>query len=311
MTRWPVIIIGGLASALFCGLATTGSPGGLVLAYFCQLPLFLIGLSMGAAASTIAGAFAAVAMAVLGGLIGALTFVVLNVVPVALLVRQALLSRQDESGKAVWYPPGLLVGAATMLAAAIYTAAMLFLALQPEGLTESLRTFVGGFADQILAPGQAEQREQLIDLIAPLLPGSVAASWLLMIFVNAGLAQRLLVKLGRGLRPSPDYGESELPRWLLPATAAAAAVGLLLPEPFGLFGGNLAMLLAVPFLLIGLTVVHVMCRNVTAGRMLLILFYVLMLILGWPLLIVAVLGFVEQFAGLRRRFAAAGPDEEV
>ena len=48
--QWLMIAGGGALSALLFVAPATGNFGGLLFAYFCQLPLFLIGLGIGPAA---------------------------------------------------------------------------------------------------------------------------------------------------------------------------------------------------------------------------------------------------------------------
>ena len=45
--QWMTIAVGGVISALLYALVTVVALGGVLLAYFCQLPLFIIGLSLG------------------------------------------------------------------------------------------------------------------------------------------------------------------------------------------------------------------------------------------------------------------------
>ncbi len=309
--QWPIIIIGGLASAFACALAATGSIGGIVLAYFCQLPLFLVGLGMGAAAGTIAGAIGAVTMAFFGGLVGAGAFLLFDAAPVAFLTRQALLSRPDGRGNVEWYPPGLLVMAATWFCIAAFTAAILWLATRPEGVVGTLSGTVEGLLDAMMQPQAQGERERLVAAVVAMLPGSVAASWLVMTAINGSLAQGLLARFGRNLRPSPDIAGIVLPHWLPLVAAVAILAALLLPGTVGYYGRNLAIILVVPFLFVGLAAIHTMCRKLAAGGILLIVVYVLMLVFGWPVLLVAVLGLVEHLAGLRQRLGGSGPNEEV
>ena len=112
--QWMAIAVGGVISALLYALVTHGSVGGVLLAYFCQLPLFIIGLSMGTTASVIAGSIAAAGVIAVSGVLGAFIFLLVNAAPVVLLVRQGLLSRPDAHGNIEWYPPGLLTVGATL-----------------------------------------------------------------------------------------------------------------------------------------------------------------------------------------------------
>ena len=63
-------ISGGIASALVYSLTGIGSFGGILLAYFAPLPLYLIGLSFGWTAGAAASAVAAVTITLLGGFLG-------------------------------------------------------------------------------------------------------------------------------------------------------------------------------------------------------------------------------------------------
>src|ERR1700693_4000652 len=88
--------------------ATLGTPGGLVLVYMTQLPLFIAGLWLGTGAAALAGLTAALVLLAASDLLGAAVFAGLNAVPVALIVRQALVARRDTGGTGVWYPLGVL-----------------------------------------------------------------------------------------------------------------------------------------------------------------------------------------------------------
>ena len=89
--QWMAIAVGGVVSALLYALVTYGSIGGVLLAYFCQLPLFIIGLSMGTTASVIAGSIAAAGVIAVSGVLGAFIFLLVNAAPVVLLQVRALL----------------------------------------------------------------------------------------------------------------------------------------------------------------------------------------------------------------------------
>src|SRR5581483_10513795 len=91
---------GAAAAALYLAVML-GSPGGLILVYLTQLALL-------AASDAIAAAL----------------FAGLNVVPVVILVRQALLARRQDDGTLQWYPPGLLAAWLTGMAMAGINAAL-------------------------------------------------------------------------------------------------------------------------------------------------------------------------------------------
>jgi hypothetical protein len=63
------------------------------------------------------------------------------------------------------------------------------------------------------------------------------------------------------------------------------------------------IVLAVPFCLAGLAVLHTVARRFSRPAIPLVTFYVLAGVFGWPLLLVALLGLLDSPLGLRRRLA--------
>jgi hypothetical protein len=302
---------GTAAVALACGIAGAclylavmlGTPGGLVLVYMTQLPLFLAGLWLGAGAAALAGLAGALVLLVASDLLGAAVFAAVNAVPVALLVRQALLARRADDGTVVWYPPGLLTGWLTALALAGIAAALL-LSGGPAGLQSALRGVVGEVLDR-LARHPLPNRDQAAEAIAMVIPGLVAASWMIMLIGNAALAQGVLARFGANWRPSPDLAGLGLPLWVPVALGLAAAAVVFGGTP-RFVGINLLIALSVPFCLAGLAVLHAAVRRLSHPAMALVGFYTMAALFGWPFLAVAILGLLESWLGLRRRLASPG-----
>lgn len=299
---WLLAIGGGAVSVLLYSLTVTGSLGGLVFAYFAALPLFLVGLSLGLTAGATAGVAATLGILIPGGAMAAVGFFFLTALPAVILVRQALLSRTDAQGVTVWYPAGFLVVTLSVIGAGIYTLTALWLSMQPDGFEGAARSFVNNFMESLPEMGAEDQREILADKIASILPGIFAASWFVMTVINATLAQGLLVRFQKNARPSPDIVSMEFPNWFPVAAAISAVIGISLPGALGFYGTNLAIILIIPFFFMGLAVIHSLCRRKPAGPFMLITFYVMLIIFGWLIVIVAALGLIEQWVGLRRRF---------
>ena len=307
--QWLLVGLGGVVSGLLYAAASTGNFGGLLLAVFYQLPLFLLGLSMGTVAGAFAGAVAGVVMLIMFGLLGLFVFVVFNAAPVIIIIRQALLFRTDVNGDTEWYPSGLLASSATGIALALMTAVFLWMELTTEGMEATIQQFLRAFADNVMARVPAEQRDQVVDSVAPVLPGVIGLYWTLTLVVNGALGQGLAVRFGWNLRLSPDFSTLALPRWL-PTVAAVLLIGaIVMPGTLGFYAVNGAILLSLPFFLVGLAVVHVAARRFAAGSVLMIAFYAMMMMFGWPVVFVAFIGLVEQLAGFRRRMATAGKEE--
>jgi Predicted membrane protein (DUF2232) len=277
----------------------TGSSSSLILIYLSQLPLFIGGLWLGAGVATAAGVTASIMLLAASDFVAALMFAAVNVVPVILLVRQALLARTTATGSIEWYTPGLLAAWLTGLGLTGMVIAVLVFG-GPSGLQSAVRETLAPALDRLFAEG-APGRDELAELLAIIMPGLVAASWMVMTLINGILAQGLLARFGASWRPSPALATLSLPMWfpLLPVLAAVAAA---LSGTMRFFGINVMIVLAVPFCLAGLAVLHTFAYRLSRPALLLALFYVLAVLLGWPLLLITFVGLIDASLRLRGRF---------
>jgi hypothetical protein len=301
-TAAVAIACGGVGASLYL-TAMLGTPGALVLVYMTQLPLFIAGLWLGTGAAALAGVTGALVLLAASDLLGAAVFAALNAAPVALLVRQALLARRGSDGTVAWYPPGLLTAWLTALGLAGIAAALLLLG-GPEGLQSALRSVVAEVIDR-LARNPVPNRDQAAELLAMVIPGIVAASWMIMLIANAALAQGVLARFGANWRPSPDLARLGLPLWV-PVALGLAAAAVVFGGALRFVGINMLIALSVPFCLAGLAVLHAAARHMSHPVIALVGFYMLAALFGWPFLAVAVLGLLESWLGLRHRLASPG-----
>ncbi len=301
-------LLAGVASALPILVALV-VPGGLLFVLLAPLPLFLAGLSMGLRAVLVAGAAACLALGLLGGGLAALAILVILAGPVVVLVRQALLGRTTADGDIEWYPPGLL---ATWLAG-IGAALLLFSALMQSGgagieatlqaeMTRTLALFLPEMAQEDLS--EVARSISFFGL------GASLDSWLLLLAVNAVLAQGVLGRFGRNLRPAPDITTMALPNWLPLALAGTALVALVGTGDLAFLSFSLMLVLWLPFFFAGLAVVHAACRRIGARTAVLVVFYVFLVLLTWPAVLLAGLGLIDHWLGFRRRLRAAGSEQE-
>jgi hypothetical protein len=303
-------IASGLVAALLYLSVLTGSLGALILVYLVQLPLFAAGLSLGVKAALIAGGTATLVTGLTSGTLSGLLFFAAEALPAMLLVYQALRWRENESGAVAWCPPDRLVLWLTGIGIVALIAAALWLSGTPEGFRGTVRGFLSGQIDDLLGAasgtgGAATQksRAELIDTLSAFFPAMAAGSWLVMSAINGILAQGALARFDLALRPAPDIAELALPRWpalLLSLALLAAFVGA---GDLAYLAGNLVPVLAIPYFFAGLAVLHAVARRY-AGRVFILIPAYLTLLLGWPVLLVAACGMIDQFLGLRQRFAA-------
>jgi hypothetical protein len=303
--RTGTVGLGLLAGAIgaCCFLAMQlGSPGAAIFAYLAQLPLFAAGLWLGGGASMLAGLGATALVLAFGGAVAAGLFAGLYAAPVAVLVRQSLLARRQADGTLEWYPPGFLAAWLTGLGLAAMAAVVVLLG-GPDGIRALLREALAPALSSLTAERAAEGNA-FVAFVARVMPGIVAVSWMVMTFSNGALAQGVLARFGAAWRPSPDLAGLTLPPWI-PALVPVAVLAIALGGTARFLGVNLLIALGVPFCLAGLAVLHAFVRRLQRPAMLLATFYVLTGLLGWPLLLVAVVGIADSVLGLRRRWAPA------
>ena len=304
---------GGVLSALLYLSVVTGGMGALILAYLAPLPLLMVGLGFGLRSFAIAATAAVAVVGLLGGVLFALTYGLANGAVVAVIVRQSLLARNGPDGSLEWYPPGLLLVVLTGLGLAGLLISALLTLGEPGGLEGAVRQFlVLGFGDAAAGTSDAESAmAQVIDSFAQVFPGMVVVSWLTMAIVNAALAQGVLMRFGHNLRPAMRVAEVELPHWTVMLLAVAGLLALVGGDgQLAYLALNVVIALLVPFFFAGLAVVHAFAGGRQARTLLLVVFYFFLLVSGWPIALVIGLGVIEQWAGLRRRFARTGPDQE-
>lgn len=285
-------------------LTLLGGPAAVLVGYLAPLPLFLAGLGLGAVGAAIAGVIGALMAAFSVGVPIAVLFVLSFAVPVVVLCRHALLSRPAADGSTEWYPLGQLAVWLCTIAALAFALVVVGFAIAGQGLLAALQALVSEFATAFQVEIDAETGAR----IAEYAPGVLAISWQIQVIVNGALAQGLLLRFGRNLRPQADIAGLTLPKALLPAFAAAMALALA-DGSLGMIGKTLAAIALVPYFLLGLGFIHRLVRSWQARYFVLVLFYGLVLPLFWPVpLIVIGLGLFEH-AGQWRRRKGGGPTD--
>jgi len=299
-----IAVGGGLASAACFLSAVTGSAVALVLAYLAALPLLLVGLSMGTPLAAIGAAVGTAGVGLAAGLLAALGYAAGTAVPAALAVGRALSSRANAGGRPEWAPPGAVLVALIGYGLAVYAAIVVAAARAGTSLPTLLAERLG--------PGLPPPMAEMVDLYARFIPGTALSSWVLMLLANLVLAQWILSRRGQALRPTPRLADLELPDWTAGAFALALVAAVLSSSLLGDLAATAALVLGVAYFLVGLAVVHAATRGRPRRGLMLAAFYVVLLLFGWAAFLVAGLGVVDQWAGLRRRLSAspggAGPD---
>ncbi|MEO5335678.1 MAG: DUF2232 domain-containing protein [Magnetospirillum sp. WYHS-4] len=303
-----IVLAAGVASALASLSMATGSVLALLMMYVAPLPLLLAGLALGPRLAALAAAAGFAVTGLLGGTAAAAVFGLLHAAPAWVVVRQALAYRTAPDGTIEWSSPGGIVAWLALMAAAMVAGAATALS-GGDGLEAAVQASLDQAFRQLSLPDPL--REGWLDILVPLFPGFAGSAWVVTTVANAALAQALLARSGRALRPSPAFADLTLPDWasvgLVAVAGLAVAATAIEAGELRYLGRNLAVVLMVPFFFQGLAVVHAMARRSMNGTMLLAAFYLLVLVFDGAKLLVAGVGVFEQWVGIRRRFAGPVP----
>lgn len=297
----------GLLSALLFLSLAKGIALGAVLSYAAPLPLLMAGLALGMGASVAAGLVALVAVAATAGGFSALPFAIAAVLPALVVTNRALLWRNADDGSVHWYPPGLVLAWLTAAGLALMLCGTVLLAGSPEGIEGGVSKLLGDALGLMAAELPADQRAKVVGWWAPLFPAMVIGSWLIMAVVNACGAQGLLARMGHTRRPSPAYRQLWLPDWLAAGLVAMALLAILVGGDVGYVAANAVAVLLIPFLFLGLAVIHRWVEGrPNAGLLLAATYGLLILAFGWAAAAVAGLGLVRFWTMRFRRPDSGG-----
>lgn len=299
-TRMTASLAGGIISALLALAAVRGLPFGGVLFWLAPLPLYAVAFGWGAAAVGTACGVGALVTVVSGGPAATAAFVLLFGLPAVLFSGLAL---RATALPALSLPFALL----SLWPAAMLLAAEFALADQPGGLSGALTRVVEDALARMGAPPEMGTAE-MVATVVRIKPLAFAVWFAVVTVVNASAAQGFMLRRGLLAVPMVRWAEASLPLWYAPLAVVPALIAGLAPGDAGFIASSLAMMLAVPLVLQGLAVLHIVTLGQKARPLLLGVAYgglaVFMLPVGIGL---AGLGLAEFALNLRRRALTRGP----
>jgi hypothetical protein len=286
----------------------------MALFYLAPLPLMIAGLGW-SHWSALIGAVAGTAL--LLGLFDAflsLGFLAAAGAPAWVLTRLAMQARPAPAGDAAlpgdrslnWCPPGVLVIAGALLGAALVLVTFPFLGLDEptfrSSLTRNLWKLFGSETGTPILP-ESQGLSRTVAILAFVLPPATAVVATLLNLINLWLAGRIVKFSSRLQRPWPQLSTMTFPIWL--TIVLAAAIGLT-------FAGGIVSIAAevvsasliVAYGVLGFAVMHEITRGFDTRPFVIGGVYVSVMIFGWPLLFLFLLGVTETAFGIRARAAA-------
>lgn len=318
-----VLLIGlgaGAASALLFASIVSGSPLAILLFYLSALPIMLAAIAWSHMAGLIALLFGALSLATFLNFWIAFVYLAAVATPAYVLAYLSMLGREvaPASGTAPaemeWYPVGRLVLWAAIIAFALVIVVILQFGTTFETYQKEIRsTFERVLklqarvpADQPLKLPGVQNPEQFLNTLVAIMPAAAAVLSMLTSVVNLWLAGRVARVSGRLRRPWPNLNEVALPLSAALMLAAALAVSFTSGMP-GFIAAIAIAVLSVAFSIAGFSVLHALTRNAGARTWILAGAWISVMLLGWPLLFVAILGIADSVFDLRGKQAAKQP----
>lgn len=292
-----ILLVGlgaGAAAALLFASVVSGSIAAIFLFYLAPLPILIAALGWSQVAGLVAAGTAVALVTILSG-----SFII--AVPVIAfgawwLGYLALLARPSPNGQSEtleWYPVGRLVLWAAVIGTLVVAAAMPNFGADRESLEAGLRKTYG----RILSD------QSVIDLLVVAVPPAAAVFSTITNLVNLWLAARVVRISGRLKRPWPDLAGWGLPPAASSGLLAAAVAGTVLPDLLGVLSGALAASLLMAFAILGFAVLHAVTRGLGSRAVVLAGTYAATVVVGWPVLVMSILGLADTLFNIRGRIA--------
>ncbi len=301
------IAAGIVAGFLFASVAT-GSAIALALFYVAPLPILMAGFGWGVAAAGLATVAGAASAALAIGVVAGPLFAVGIGAPAVILSYFALLSRPATEGKGAgheWYPVGRLLAVIALMGGVLAAVAVPFIGSDVESYRATVQDlFENRLIKEWESAGQvdAETLKGMSGFVARALPAAFATIWSVVMVFNVWAAGRILLASGRLARPWPNLHWIELPASLTAGFAAAVLLSFL-PNLLGISATGLAGALFLPYILLGLAIVHVLTLGLPLRFAMLAALYIGIFLFGWLALVLGMIGLGEPAFRLRERFA--------
>jgi hypothetical protein len=323
MMQFGLIGIGaGAAAALLFASVTSGVWLSIPLFYLAPLPIMIAGLGWSHWAALIAALVGALALGLVFGNVFFVGFLTGAGIPAWWLGYLTMLARPASAGggngqagrpsaaSLEWYPPGQLVVWAAVLAALIVVVAIPNFGLDAESfraglhsaLARMLQVETGTPRDQPLTVPGLTNGKRLLDFLVEALPPAAAVLATLTNVINLWLAARIVKFSGRLGRPWPQLSTMAFPTpitALLAITVALSFIGGLV----GIVAGVLSASLLIAYGVLGFAVLHDITRGMSSRGFLLGGVYASVIVFGWPVLVLCLLGLIDAAIGLRARVA--------
>ena len=311
MIQIAIVGIGaGAAAALLFASVTSGSWLSIPLFYLAPLPIMIAGLGWSHWAAMTAALAGALGLGAVFGTVFLLAFAAGAGFPAWWLSYLAMLARPvavtNGSGQGAesfeWYSSGRLVVWAAVLGVLVVIIAIPNFGVDADSFRVGLRNALNAIMRvNNGTPARAgSNTERLLEILVNAIPPAAAVLATITNLLNLWLAARVVKFSGRLARPWPQLSSMSFPP-LMTAALAVAIVLSFLDGMLGIVGGIVAASLLLAYGVLGFAVLHAITQGMSARPFVLSITYAGVILLGWPMLALCLLGLVETAIGLRGR----------
>ena len=311
MIQIAIVGIGaGAAAALLFASVTSGSWLSIPLFYLAPLPIMIAGLGWSHWAAMTAALAGALGLGAVFETVFLLAFAAGAGFPAWWLSYLAMLARPvaitNGSGQGAesfeWYPPGRLVVWAAVLGVLVVIIAIPNFGVDADSFRAGLRDALNAIMRvNNGTPARAgSNTERLLEILVNAIPPAAAVLATITNLLNLWLAARVVKFSGRLARPWPQLSSMSFPPLMTPALAVAIVLSFL-DGMLGIVGGIVAASLLLAYGVLGFAVLHAITQGMSARPFVLSITYAGVILLGWPMLALCLLGLVEMAIGLRGR----------
>ncbi|MBR0713743.1 DUF2232 domain-containing protein [Bradyrhizobium liaoningense] len=304
-----IALIAGAASALMFASIVSGALISLVLFYLAPLPLMVAAIGWGPLAASFGGIAAAIGLGALFGLPYCIAFAVTIALPAWWLGHLVLLGRPVDvpaNGTASaepeieWYPLGRILLWIAGFATLTTMAALLTLGTDADSITSTLRRGLLRILRASDSPITGET-DQFVDALVKIAPAAATIVSMMTLTLNLWLSAKVTATSGRLRRPWPDMMSAALP----PMTLAVLCVAIALCFTSGLvamIAQILSTALMLAYALTGFAVLHTLTLALKSRAFWLGSTYAMVVVFGWPVLAMVILGLADAVFGFRERY---------
>jgi len=310
LTMVEIVLIGigaGFASALLFASIASGAAISILLFYLAPLPIVLAGIGWSHLAALTAALGAAAGLGLGFGFWFFIAHLAGVGMPAYVLAYVAMLARPAPGGAVEWYPAGKLVlwtagiaAASTALTIPVFGGDLeTYRATAKHIFERVIRSQLGTPAGEPLQLPSGSDVDATLNLLATVMPPMAAVVAMLTDLCNLWLAGRIARMSGRLARTWPELSAVSFPA-ATPVVLLAAIALSFLPSIIGVAASMLAACLLVAYVILGFAVVHQLTRALSARGVILGAVWLAVLVLGWPAIVVALIGLADGLLDLRK-----------